>query len=123
MPRDINKVILEGNLGADPVVRITPDGKSKVVSVPLYTSYGKKVGNEHEIRSERHNLVFFGAAAEAASQYRKGMRLHIDEARNHTRRYEDPETKLFKYITEVVVNKAMIVMRAPQSGTPATANG
>jgi len=121
MPRDINQVILEGNLGADPVVRIPASGKGKLVAVPLYTKFTKQNGTEIQVISQRHNLIFFGPAAEAAAEYKKGMRLHL-EGRLNTRKYEDPDTKLDKYITEVVVSKANIVMRNAAGVMPAAVN-
>lgn len=119
MSKDENKVILEGRLGADPVVRVPPQGSDEVASASLYTNYSVRHGNEWETKSERHNLVFYGIAATKAREYKKGARLRI-EGRLRTRRYKERDTQFDRFITEVVVHSAMFVARcAVASDKPA----
>jgi len=121
--QDVNKVLLEGNLGNDPVFRSPPDGGTPIATASLYTSYSRKgLNNQWETTKERHNLVFFGQLAiTARDQYHKGQRLSL-EGRLRTRKYEDRTTQLDKYITEVVVNKVVRVdLNAPDQSQPASA--
>lgn len=119
---DINKVILEGNLGSDPVIRISPDKKKAMATAALYTSYSKRVGSQYELHSDRHNLVLFDDNAEAARNFTKGTRLKV-EGRLQTRKYADRETGLDKYITEVVVSDVKIVMRVVRNDQQSVVNG
>jgi len=126
MRKDINKVLLEGNLGKDPVVRTSPGQDTILATVSLCTNYTKKVGQDkYEKLPTWHILVFYGEqAVTARDKLKKGMRLSI-EGRNTTRKYTDPVTQLDKYITEVVVNKLTIVERQPQQNEdiPTAATG
>ena len=67
----VNKVVLIGNLGADPEVRFTPSGV-QVVSATLATSEGWNDKNgERQERTEWHRLVLWRKLAEIADQYLK----------------------------------------------------
>ena len=76
----INKVILVGNLGKDPDVRYTPDGKA-VVSITLATSESwkdKNTGQKQE-KTEWHRIVMFGGIAEISGKYlKKGSKVYIE---------------------------------------------
>jgi len=68
----INKVILVGNLGKDPDVRYTPDGKA-VTNITIATSESwtdKNTGQKQE-KTEWHRVVFFGGIAGIAAEYLK----------------------------------------------------
>jgi len=103
MARGINKVILIGNIGADPECRYTPNGTA-VANVSLATSDSwkdKQTGQQRE-RTEWHRVVFFGRIAEVVTEYaRKGSKLYI-EGRLQTREWEKDGEK--RYSTEVVVD-------------------
>jgi single-strand DNA-binding protein len=97
----VNKVILIGNLGADPEVRHTNSGQP-VANLRLATSRRVKDrdGNWSD-QTEWHNVVCFGRTAELAGQYlRKGSKVFF-EGRLQTRSWEDREGKK-QYRTEVV---------------------
>jgi len=80
MARGINKVILVGNLGADPETRYTPSGTT-ITTVRLATSESwrdKQTGQQQE-RTEWHRVKFFGKLAEIASEYlRKGSQIYVE---------------------------------------------
>lgn len=103
MSRGINKVILIGNLGADPDVRYMPNGNA-VSNVTLATSDSwndKQTGQKQE-RTEWHRVVFFGKLAEIVGQYlSKGSKIYV-EGRLQTREWEKDGVK--RYTTEVVVD-------------------
>ncbi len=104
MARGINKVILIGNLGADPETRSMPSG-TQVANLRLATtdSYKDKQTNEWQERTEWHRVALFGRLAEVAGEYlRKGSKVYI-EGSLRTRKWQDKEGK-DRYSTEVVGN-------------------
>jgi len=101
----VNKVILIGNLAADPDVKATPAGVY-VAKMRLATnSYlGKDESGNRKEASEFHNLVAFGKTAEFAGQYlKKGRSLYV-EGRLHTSSWDDAAGQK-RYRTEVVVEE------------------
>jgi single-strand DNA-binding protein len=103
MARGVNKVILIGNLGADPEVRYTPSGVA-VANFNLATSesWNDKEGQKQE-RTEWHRLVVWRKLAEIAGQYlKKGSRIYI-EGKLQTRSWDDQSGQK-RYTTEVVVD-------------------
>ncbi len=101
----VNKVILVGNLAADPDVKATPKG-TYVANMRLatHTYLGKDdEGNARE-QTEFHRLVAFGRTAEFAGQYlHKGRLVYID-GRLQTSTWEDTAGQK-RYRTEVVVDE------------------
>ncbi|MDR2579108.1 MAG: single-stranded DNA-binding protein [Chitinispirillales bacterium] len=96
----INKVILIGNLGKDPELRYTPQGRP-VVNFSMATTerWTSKDGEKQE-RTEWHNIVLWGRQAEVANQYlKKGSSCYI-EGRVTTRSWEDKD-KVKRYRTEI----------------------
>ncbi len=103
MARGINKVILIGNLGADPEVRAMPSGE-KVTTLRLATSetWKDKQGEKQE-RTEWHRVVFFGQLANIAGDYlRKGAKVYV-EGSLRTRKWQD-QSGQERYMTEIVGN-------------------
>ncbi len=103
MSRGINKVILIGNLGAEPEIRYMPSG-DPVANVNIATSESWKDKNtgETQERTEWHRVVFFGKLAEIAKQYlHKGSKVYI-EGQLRTRKWQDKEGQ-DRYTTEVYV--------------------
>lgn len=96
----INKVILLGNLGADPEVRFMPNG-DQITNLRLATTRRWKDKNgERKEESEWHRVVLFGGAAKVASEYtKKGSRIYI-EGRIRTQQWEKDGEK--RYTTEIV---------------------
>lgn len=104
MAGSVNKVILVGNLGKDPEVRMTQDGV-KIVNLALATSeqWRDKDTQERKERTEWHRVVIFNERlADVADKYlRKGSKIYI-EGQLQTRKWTDQEGKE-RYSTEVVV--------------------
>lgn len=113
----VNKVVLIGNLGADPEVRFTPSGV-QVVSATLATSEGWNDKNgERQERTEWHRLVLWRKLAEIADQYlKKGSKIYV-EGKLQTRSWDDQKGHK-RYVTEVVVNNLEMLDGA--GGPPAT---
>jgi len=104
MARGVNKVILIGNLGADPEVRYMPSGDA-VANVRLATSESWKDRNtgETQERTEWHRVVFFGKLAEIVKQYvHKGSKIYV-EGKLRTRKWQGQDRQ-DRYSTEVVVD-------------------
>ncbi|GAB4197596.1 MAG: single-stranded DNA-binding protein [Thermoflexibacter sp.] len=114
----VNKVILLGNLGKDPVVRRTENGVA-VATFSLATSerYKDKDGNPQE-KTEWHNIVLWRGLAEVAEKYlHKGDKVYI-EGKLTTRSYEQDGVK--KYVTEVVADT--MNMLTPKGGSGGSSN-
>jgi single-strand DNA-binding protein len=97
----VNKVILVGNLGKDPEVRFTPNGRA-LAKFPVATSekWTDQDGNKQE-RTEWHNIVVWGKQAETCGQYlAKGRQVFI-EGSIRSRQYDDKDGNK-RYITEIV---------------------
>ena len=104
MAGSINKVILVGNLGADPVVSNTQNG-AKVVNLRLATSdsWKDKTTGERKEKTEWHRIVIFNSAlADTAERYlRKGSKVYV-EGQLQTRSWKDNNGN-DRYTTEVVL--------------------
>jgi single-strand DNA-binding protein len=106
MAGSVNKVILVGNLGRDPEVRSTQDGR-KIVNLNLATSESWKDKNTGERRekTEWHRVVIFNdRLGEVAERYlKKGSKIYIEGALQ-TRKWTD-QSGQEKYTTEVVLQQ------------------
>ncbi|MDP6778672.1 MAG: single-stranded DNA-binding protein [Candidatus Latescibacteria bacterium] len=99
--RGVNKVILIGNVGADPELRYTPSGTA-VTNFNMATneSWTDNSGDRQE-KTEWHRIVVWGRLAEICNQYlRKGSKVYI-EGRLQTRSWEGQDGQK-RYTTEVV---------------------
>lgn len=97
----VNKVILVGNLGKDPEVRFTPNGRA-LAKFPVATSerWTDQDGNKQE-RTEWHNVVVWGKQAETCGQYLSKGRQVFVEGSIRSRQYDDKDGNK-RYITEIV---------------------
>lgn len=112
----VNKVILVGNLGADPETRYLPSGDA-VTNIRLATTdrYKDKQSGEFKEATEWHRIAFFGKLAEIAGQYlKKGSSVYI-EGRIRTRKWQD-QSGQDKYSTEIVADQ-MQMLGARQGGS------
>ncbi len=103
MARGVNKVILVGNLGKDPEVRYTPDGRA-IANLTLATSESWKDKNtgENVEKTEWHRIVMYQRLAEIAGEYlRKGSKIYV-EGKLQTRKWQDKNTGQDRYTTEIV---------------------
>lgn len=109
----VNKAILIGNLGRDPLVRHTANGVPVATfSIATSESYKDESGERIE-KTEWHNIVLWRGLAEVAEKYlKKGMKVYI-EGKITTREYEQDGIK--KYITEIVGNNMVILTSRSES--------
>jgi single-strand DNA-binding protein len=116
--RGVNKVILIGNLGADPVVRYMPNGGA-VANLSIATSEvwkDKNTGQQQE-KTEWHRVVMFQRLGEIAGEYlKKGSKVYI-EGRLQTRQWEKDGVK--QYTTEIVADEMQMLDRAGDSPSQA----
>tara|TARA_R100001509_G_scaffold72075_1_gene40207 strand:- start:1327 stop:1644 length:318 start_codon:yes stop_codon:yes gene_type:complete len=93
----VNKVILVGNLGAD------PDNRGAVTKMRIATSDRRKVGDEWVDHTEWHNVACFGRTAENVAKFcRKGKQVYI-EGKIRTSKYQDRDGN-DRWATEVVAD-------------------
>lgn len=110
MARGVNKVILIGNLGADPDVRYMPNGSAVAnVTVATSTVWRDKQTGELVERTEWHRVVFFSRLAEIVGEYlRKGSKIYI-EGSLRTRKWQDKTTGVDRFTTEIVANEMQML--------------
>ena len=109
MARGVNKVILVGNLGADPETRYSASGGA-VTKLRLATneSWTDRQTSERRERTEWHRVVLFSRLAEVAEQYlRKGSQVYI-EGRIQTQKWQGQDGQ-DRYTTEVVANELQML--------------
>jgi single-strand DNA-binding protein len=109
----VNKVILVGNLGADPEVRYTTSG-SAVANFRIATSeeWRDKNSGEKQSRTEWHRVVAFGRLGEICGEFlHKGKQVYI-EGRLQTRSWEDKDGNT-RYTTEIVAREMQMLGAAP----------
>ena len=99
--RGVNKVIIIGNLGADPEARQFSNGGSVTnISVATSEQWTDKQSGEKREATEWHRISLFNRLGEIAAQYlRKGSKVYI-EGSLRTRKYQDPNGQ-DRYITEI----------------------
>ena len=99
----INKVILLGNLGADPELRTTAGGDAvATISIATSDSWKDKNTGEEQQKTEWHRVVFFRRMAEVVGQYlKKGSSVYI-EGQLQTNSYEDKNTGEKKFSTQII---------------------
>ncbi len=96
----VNKVILIGNLGADPEVRYMPSGDAVANLRIATTDNWKDKGGEKQERTEWHRVSFFGRQAEICGEYlKKGSSVYI-EGSLQTRKWQNKEGQ-DQYTTEI----------------------
>jgi len=119
MARGVNKVILVGNLGADPEIKYATSGTAIANLRVATTENRKNRDGDWEELTEWHRVVMFGKQAEVCKDYlRKGSKIYI-EGRLQTRSWDDQSGQK-RYMTEVVGNQ--MVMLDPR-GQDAPAHG
>ena len=121
MARGVNKVILIGNLGADPEVKYMPSGDA-VASLRIATSeaWKDKSTGENVERTEWHRVVCFRRLGEIAGEYlKKGSKVYI-EGKLQTRKWQD-QSGNDRYTTEIIANEMQ--MLDSRGGGGASAGG
>ena len=118
MSRSLNKVLLIGNVGAEPEVRTTSSG-SRVAKISLATNrtFNDRSGQQQE-KTEWHRLTFFGKIVDVVERYvHKGDRLYV-EGRLEYSQTQDEQGNV-KYWTDIVVNEMVML----GSGGPGGSGG
>ena len=133
MAREVNKVILVGNLGADPEIRYMPNGGAVAnVTVATTESWKDKQSGENQEKTEWHRVVFFARLAEIVGEYlKKGSQIYV-EGRLQTRKWQDKSGQ-DRYTTEIVANEMQMLgsrggaggggAPAPSSSAPSSSGG
>lgn len=115
MSRGINKVILVGNLGADPETRYTPSGTAiTTIRIATSESWKDKQTGEQQERTEWHRIKFFGRLAEIAGEYlKKGGQVYV-EGKLRTDEYEKDGVK--RYSTDIIADEMQMLGTRGGSG-------
>ena len=120
MAGSVNKVILIGNLGKDPEVRVLENG-TKLARFPIATSesYTDKTTGERRSITDWHNIVVWRGLADVVDKYlTKGQKVYV-EGKLKTRSWQD-EAGVTKYSTEVVADN--MTMLSSKSDTDTVSN-
>lgn len=110
----LNKVLLLGNLGAEPDCRVLNSGTT-VATCSLGTAKSRKQQDgSYAEQTEWHRLVFWGKIAETVQQYlHKGSRIYV-EGEIRSRQYQDQQGQT-KHITEIHVSEMLMISGKKQS--------
>lgn len=122
MAKGINKVILVGNLGADPETRYSTSG-SAITQIRIATSESwrdKQTGEQQE-RTEWHRVKFFGKLAEIAGEYlRKGSQVYV-EGSLRTDKYTGQDG-VERYSTDIIAKEMQMLGGKQEGRAPARDN-
>ncbi len=111
----VNKVIILGNLGADPELRSSPSGVTTCrLSIATSLNWTDKGSGEKKEKTEWHRVVFFGRSAEVIDQYlKKGQQLYV-EGRLQTSKYE--KDGIERYSTDIIGESFNFISGSNSSG-------
>lgn len=114
---NVNKVILVGNVVADPELRTTQSGQ-QVCTIRLATNrvWTDKTGKKQE-SPEFHSIILWGKLAQIASSYLKKGSMAFVEGRLATRSWDDTATGTKKYRTEIVAERLQLGPRGAGQGS------
>ena len=109
MAKGVNKVFLLGNVGKDPEIRTTAGGMTVATFSLATADRAKDAQGNWADKTEWHNLVAFQRTAEIIRDYvKKGSQIFI-EGKIQTRSWDDKETNVKKYRTEILVNELSLL--------------
>ena len=114
----VNKVIIVGNLGADPETRYLPSGEAVAnIRVATTETWKDKQSGEKKEATEWHRIAFFGRLAEIASEYlKKGSQVYV-EGSLRTRKWQDKDGQ-DRYTTEIRGDVMKMLGRREGGGDP-----
>ena len=117
----VNKVIIVGNLGADPETRYMPSGEAVTnIRVATTDKWKDKQSGEMKEATEWHRISFFGRQAEVAGEYlKKGSQVYV-EGSIRTRKWQDKEGQ-DRYTTEIIADRMQMLGSREGSGAPVAA--
>ena len=120
----VNKVIIVGNLGADPETRYTPGGDAVTnIRVATTDKWKDKASGEMKEATEWHRIAFFGRLAEVAGEYlKKGSQVYV-EGQLRTRKYQDKETGKDRYSTDIRADRMQMLGSRAGAGEPRSGAG
>src|SRR6478609_7327798 len=116
----VNKVILVGNLGADPETKYLPSGDA-VTNIRIATTdkWKDKASGEQKEATEWHRIAFFGRLAEIAGEYlKKGSQVYV-EGSLRTRKWQDKDGQ-DRYTTEIRADVMQMLGRREGGGDRST---
>ncbi len=122
MSRSLNKVMLIGNVGAEPEVRTTPSG-TRIAKVSLATNrtWSDRSGQQQE-KTEWHRLTFWDRLAEIVERYvHKGDRLYVEGRIEYSQTQDDQGN--VKYWTDIVVREMVMLGQGGGGGGGYDAGG
>jgi single-strand DNA-binding protein len=107
--KGINKAIVVGNLGQDPEIRYTANGKAVAnISIATSESWKDKSSGEQQEKTEWHKIVAWGRLAEIIGEYlKKGSQVYI-EGKLQTRKWQD-DGGIDRYTTEIVAHEMQML--------------
>ncbi len=106
----LNRATLIGNLGKDPEIRYTPDGAAVCnVSIATTSTWRDKASGERREETEWHRVVLYGRLAEIAGEYLKKGRTVFVEGRLKTRKWQDKESGIDRYSTEIIADQMQML--------------
>jgi len=117
----VNKVILVGNLGADPEIRYTANGDAIVtLSIATSETFKDKEGNK-KTNTEWHRVILFGQLAEIAGKWlKKGSSVYL-EGKLKTRKWQDQQGN-DKYTTEIIGDTLRMLGNKNESSSSSSNN-
>jgi single-strand DNA-binding protein len=120
--RSLNKVLLIGNLGADPEVRETPNNQIvATLRIATNETWQDKQGNRQE-KTEWHRVIAWGRLAEIVRDYmKKGRQIYV-EGRLQTRQWQDQQGQT-RYTTEITAQSIMMLGGRAGGGDPGDSQG
>lgn len=118
MANGINKVILIGNVGQDPEVKVMPSGGTVAnISIATSESWTDKQTGEKVEKTEWHRVIFFKRLAEVVGEYvKKGSKIYV-EGRLQTKKWQDNNGN-DRYTTEIIAN-SMQMLDSKSDSAPA----
>ena len=126
MSGSINKVILVGNVGNEPEIRVSQSGGNEIANLSIATSerWKDKTSGEQKEKTDWHRIVVFapGLVNLVKNYVRKGSKLYV-EGKLQTREYTDQEGNK-KYTTEVILSQfnSTIMLMDSKTGDQANTN-
>jgi single-strand DNA-binding protein len=112
----VNKVILVGNLGADPELKYTPSNRP-VCNLSIATNeVFKDKGGQRQERTEWHRVTVWGEQAENCSKYLAKGRMVYIEGRLQTRSWDDKTDGKKRYSTEIVADRVTFLGGGAEGG-------
>jgi len=119
----VNKVILVGNLGADPELKYTPSNRPLCNLSVATNEVFKDKGGQRQERTEWHRVTVWGEQAENCSKYLAKGRMVYIEGRLQTRSWEDKTDGKKRYSTEIVADRVTFLGGGAAEGGGARRGG